>query len=335
MTSSLPSRATRGSSRSSSTIAGRGSQVGDGLEERNHGERLVGQVERAQHVGCSTRPGDDDGVERLWAVALTGVRDRCERLSHPSARAAEIVGVDADVELREVKAEELDATAKRGEPPVCHTRPPPLSQAAVDHVEVGGKLGGRLVAGLDGPLDRVAESPPHEAELAAIRLVEIPAPELLGVRGQGPLVALDRGGELPGNANDVARDPRGLRKRSHFRRIGLEHERAGSFQRVDDRVRPDRRVAVEIATDPAAEAERSRRARQQASVVGEQELGHAHQALLEEPERMPNLVDDARTAGPHLVRLPQQGHLLGEGRLDPPPPGRGDRRVVEPGRGDG
>ena len=46
---------------------------------------------------------------------------------------------------------------------------------------------------------------------------------------------------------------------------------------------------------------------------------------------MPDLVDDARTAGPHLVRLPQQGDFLGERRLDAPPPSRGERGIVEPG----
>ena len=48
--------------------------------------------------------------------------------------------MDADVELGEVEAEELDTTAKRGEPSVRDTRRLPASQAAVDHVEVGGEL---------------------------------------------------------------------------------------------------------------------------------------------------------------------------------------------------
>ena len=121
--------------------SGCGSEVGDRLEERDHGERLVGHVERAQHVLRAARPRDDDGVERLGSVPRTGTRDRREGLSYSSARPAEIVGVDAYVELREVESEQLDATAKRGEPPVRNACRAPLAQAAVDHVEIGGQLG--------------------------------------------------------------------------------------------------------------------------------------------------------------------------------------------------
>ena len=75
------------------------------------------------------------------------------------------------------------------------------------------------------------------------------------------------------------------------------------------------RVPVGVAADPRAEAERRPRPGQVAPVVGEQPLGCVDQALLEEPVAVADLVDNARTPRPHLVRLPEERDLGGE-RLD-------------------
>ena len=67
-----------------------------------------------------------------------------------------------------------------------------------------------------------------------------------------------------------------------------------------------------------------------APVVAEQPLARVEQALLEEPEPVADLVDDARAAAAHLVGLPEDRDLLGERVLDLASLARAQHRVVEP-----
>ena len=71
------------------------------------------------------------------------------------------------------------------------------------------------------------------------------------------------------------------------------------------------RIPVQVPADPRAEGERERGTRDLAPVGGDQLFGGIEQALLEEPEAVTNLVDDARPLGAHLVGLPEDGDLLG------------------------
>ena len=54
-----------------------------------------------------------------------------------------------------------------------------------------------------------------------------------------------------------------------------------------------------------------------------------HQAVLEEPEAVPDLVRDPQPVVPDLVGLPEQCHLLGDLLLRVPLLGRGEARVVQ------
>ena len=77
----------------------------------------------------------------------------------------------AHLDVGEVEAEELDAAAQRRERAVGDARAAVRAQAAVDDVEIGGEAVVRAVL----------EAPPHEAELAPVRLVEVLVADRLGV----------------------------------------------------------------------------------------------------------------------------------------------------------
>ena len=262
-------------------------------------------------------------------MLLPRARDRRDRRAEPLGAGAQLAGVDADVELRELEPEELDAAPQRRQPtvrhPVCAAGP----QAAVEEVEIGGEVGGRCVAGPGSRLDPVPQAPPDEAELSPVRLVEVAVAELCRVLGKLARVTRDGLVELLRAGGDPVRDADRAGELPDLRRIGRERQLARPGERLGDGLRPGRGVAVEVAADPRPEAERCRRFREQLPVVGEQQLGDAHQALLEEPEAVPDLVDHAWTLRAHLVGLPQQRHLLRERCLDAPPASRGERLVVE------
>ena len=74
-----------------------------------------------------------------------------------------------------------------------------------------------------------------------------------------------------------------------------------------------------------------RRLGQVAPVVGEEPFGCVDQALLEEPVAVADLVDNARTPRPDLIRLPERRDLGGELVLDLLAAKRCELRVVELG----
>src|SRR5207302_7631513 len=81
-------------------------------------------------------------------------------------------------------------------------------------------------------------------------------------------------------------------------------------------LRSRRWISVQVAADPAPERERRRCPRHPGAVLGEQALGRVDQAVLEEPEPVPDLVGGTRSAVSHLVRLPEDRDLLAELLLD-------------------
>ena len=58
----------------------------------------------------------------------------------PFGARSQLVRVNADVELGEVEAEELDPAAQRGQPPVGDASRRALTEAPVDHGEIGREL---------------------------------------------------------------------------------------------------------------------------------------------------------------------------------------------------
>ena len=142
---------------------------------------------------------------------------------------------------------------------------------------------------------------------------------------------VDRRGQLGRDRGELTGDPEHLGELANLADVRREREHARLLEGIGDRLWPGRRIAVQIASDPGAEPKGRRRSRHEPSVVGEQELCHAQQALLEEPQPMTDLVEDARSVRAHLVRLPEERDLLRERRLDPPPARGRESCVVELG----
>ena len=305
----------------------------DRLEERDDRQleaSLLGDVAGVEHVIRGRRPRHDQRVESLRSVSLTHTFHRCERLTYAVGADAKLVGMDSHVELREVKAEELDAATQCSKPAVRDPARPPRSKAAVEQVEIRRERRRRRVARLC-VLERVAEPSPDEAELAPVWLVEVPVRELVRIARELPLVVVDRRGQLGRDRGELTGDPEHLGELANLADVRREREHARLLEGIGDRLWPGRRIAVQIASDPGAEPKGRRRSRHEPSVVGEQELGHPQQALLEEPQPMADLVDDARSVRAHFVRLPEERDLLRECRLDPPPARGRESCVVELG----
>jgi hypothetical protein len=109
--------------------------------------------------------------------------------------------------------------------------------------------------------------------------------------------------------------------------VELSGELSGPFEGVLDRLGPDVGIAVEVAADPAAETE-SPAGPVEPLTQCPLEIGHRiPEALLEEPQTLPDLVDDPRAPGADLVRLPQKRDLLRKPVLDAPAL-RGRRALV-------
>ena len=203
-----------------------------------------------------------------------------------------------------MEAEQLDAAAQAGQAPVGDPGAAVRAEAAVEDVEVRLQL-------LDPCVAVVAEAPPDEGELAAVGLVSVLLADLLGVGGQLALVAGDRLQELVGYPDERERQPERRGELANLAAVATERQRAAAAQRLANRVRARVRVSVHVAADPGSEGEGQRRVRKRAAIGGDQLLGGVEQALLEEPEAVADLVDDAWALGPHLVGLPEDGDLLG------------------------
>src|SRR6266480_1095804 len=109
-------------------------------------------------------------------------------------------------------------------------------------------------------------------------------------------------------------------ERAHLIAVASSQQGSCTLERLADRLGAGVRVPVRVAADPGAEAKRRPGRRNLYAVFGKQALGRVEQALLEEPEPVPDLVDDARPLRPHLVRLPQLRDLGRQLGLDLVPP---------------
>ncbi len=231
--------------------------------------------------------------------------------------------MQSDVEFREVEAEDLDHPLERGNAPVGDAAPAVLREAAADQAQIVQELLGLRVA-------VVPEPPPHEGELPAVRLELVACSDLGGVGRQLGLVARERLVELGQHVDE--RSCRGDLdgQRAHLRAVALECNGTGALERLGDRGRPRRRVAVHVAADPRPENEWWRRVGNPLTPLAEQLRGRGEQAVLEEPEAVPDLVRDPQAVVPHFVGLPEQCHLLGDPLLDLVQLRREEPRVVEP-----
>ncbi len=187
--------------------------------------------------------------------------------------------MDAEVELRDVEAEDLDAPAQRRQATVGDSLAAVRAEARVEEVELREELVGSAVPVLPEPCPDGAEAPP-------VRLVDV----LAG-----------------GDAGDVLGEPRVGRheRRRHAPRgrelanlppVELERQRARPLERVLHRLGPGVRVAVRVASDPRSERERGRSAGQAPAQLADEAGRRLPEALLEEPEAVPDLVDDVRPA---------------------------------------
>ncbi len=120
------------------------------------------------------------------AAKLDGGR---QHLPGPRRSLPQLVGVQPDVERSQLEAEELDPAYELGHPPVRDAGAAILLEAARDDPQVLEQLLGLRVT-------VVAEAPPHERELAPVRLQLVEPPDLGGVRRQLALVTFERGLEL-------------------------------------------------------------------------------------------------------------------------------------------
>ena len=227
-----------------------------------------------------------------------------------------------------MEAEHLDACPQVGEPAVGDPPPAVRAQAAVDEVEVVEQRGGRRIAGR-ALGERLAEALPDERELAPVGLAGVLRADPGRVAGKLGLVAGDRVRQLGQDRDERARDADELGETAHLCTVVRERQLAGAVERGRDRLRPGGGVAVLVAADPRPEAERRPDAGQPAPQLAGQVGRLLEQALLEEPQSVADLVDDARSQGSHLVGLPERGHLLGDRVADPVAPGRGEIGVVE------
>src|SRR5581483_6270259 len=143
--------------------------------------------------------------ERLEAVALLHASGGCERASRARGRPAQLPRVQANVELGEVEAEELDPSPELGEAAICEPLAAVRAQAPVDQLEVGEQPGGRVVAAVAAG-ERLPEAVPDERQLAPVRLALVRPPDPRRVRRQRPLLARDRPAQLRRDGDQAVGD---------------------------------------------------------------------------------------------------------------------------------
>ena len=275
-------------------------------------------------LGASGRRDAQLGGEQAAALLPPQLGVGSRRLAEPVEELAEGVVVDArllaHVEARHPEAEGGERPLRAGHPAVGDQRPAAGGERVADQPQLGQQLA--LVAVGAAGLGRQAllQPPPRVQQLLA-HAGQLQPVGLLGVE---PAVArlelgqrLEVGGErclqLGGDGDDPDRG------------------REVAAQRVDDRDRPpdpvlalqveDRRgvlgadvgVAVAVAADPAAEAQRPRPRRQLEArlpqLAGElvEHVGdRGGGELVEVVDGVARLVDDVGAGDPDLVGLPEQ-----------------------------
>ena len=257
------------------------------------------------------------------------VADSAERRERALVGLGELVRVQAHVELRDVKAEQLDAPAQIGQVPVGNARAAVGAQARVHQLEVGEQPARVGVARLGSAVEQVVETLPDETQLAAIGLVEVLVADLGRERRELALVALDRAQQLVTHGHHARGHADGAGEPAHLDAVARQREPARAIEPLRDGVRPCFGIAVLIASHPGAEAQRRRGAGQALAIVGEHVRRDVEQRRLEEPQRVADLVDHPRAPGAHLVGLPEGGDLRDDLVLEAVPRRRGERGVVE------
>ena len=179
---------------------------------------------------------------------MPAARGDGRRDSVAGARFAEVARMQPQVELRDVEAEDLDHPLESRDSTVGDPATAVRREALADRTQVVEQVG-RAGIGV------VAEPPPHERELPAIRLELVARADLRRVFGQRFLVACERRLELVRHAHE--RTGRGDldRERAHLVAVAAQSAaRRALVERLGDRRGPGRRVAVHVAADPEPNA---------------------------------------------------------------------------------
>ena len=289
--------------------AGSRSQVVDRLEERHRTHVARPQLEQPVHVGRRAHARDDDRTRRARAVALAGPAQGLQQGLRPLAPRPQVLRVQTQVECRNVKAEQLHATAKRGQLAVRDPSASVLAEAAVEQIEVGSEVGRRPVSGLGSPLEHAVEATPDEGQLPAVRLLCVSASDLRQVGGQLGLVSGERLDELRRDPDHARRDRERPSELPHVLPVATDHEQASARERLLDGVRAGCRIPVRVTADPRAERERAGSTGEPRPVLGEDSFRCVEQAALEEPDSLPDLVAHSRPRRADLIRLPDQRDL--------------------------
>ena len=211
--------------------------------------------------------------------------------------------MNADVERCEVQAEHLRAHDHVGKPSFGNPAPAMRAQCGLERAEIDEQRVSVRVA-------VVCEPTPDAHQLGAVRLGRV-------------------GRELWRRTDEVRGHPPRLAEPADLTLVQLAREQASALERLLDGGGAGVRVAVHVAADPGAEAERNHDARQVAPKLPGQLRHGVPEARLEEPQPVPDLVNDARPPCADLVGLPEDRDLLGERVLDLRRARGRESRVVE------
>jgi hypothetical protein len=277
----------------------------------------AGRRAEAADVDRDQRPAVGDlAREHRHPLVLAELRVAlldAERAEDLVDRVAVDVGVLADVDPREVKAEDLDLADDVAQHVAGDEGGVLAAQRALGDAQVGGELLGAVVAALlvgAGRCDAIGE----QLEQAPVGLLGV---ALVHVRHERRVGELLRGGEQLAQLGRLARDARGHRDAAGERRDRLlEVRQAGVLhepQRCGGHLGRDVRVAVAVAAHPRAERQQRRHDDVLAGVavadrcveVAVQRGHDLDERRGEVDEAGRDLVEDGRRDGAQLVGGPQ------------------------------
>src|SRR5215207_9707809 len=235
-----------------------------------------------------------------YVLARARGHQLCGRLHNPGT-------LLANVEFREVEAEDLRLADQVSKTPLGDPLVPVALQASVDDAKVIQEVRHARVGRLSpGVLERAPQALGHEQELPAVDLVGIVVPVTLHHLGHEPFVALY-------GLRQLLRDCGQLRRLAHVLGQGqgrgtmaLQDQLAVEGEGRAQGLGPDERVPVLVPADPGAEAQDPPEARGPPRKAAGQfvlELpvhfeGRGDQGVLEEPQRTLYLVLDLGSADP-------------------------------------
>ncbi len=307
-------------------------EVVDGLEQRHDGKReagVPGHLQRPQDGRGSCRPRQNQGVADGRSVRRVEIGDGLQRRGDAIRRRLEVARVHPHVHLGDVEAEDLDPAAQRREAAVGDAVAPMGAQAVVDEVEVGAELVGRRVGVRSVGGQRAPQAVPHHPQLPAIRLLVERRPDVCVDFRHLRRVGFRRRQQRLVHVDDRTRHAQRPGERVEFVEVAADDESPRPIDGLGEGVGAGVGVAVLVAADPRPEANRQRRVRHPPPVVAHQRGRDVEEALLEEPQPVANLVDDARSLGACLVGLPERRDEFRQRVLDVATAGVRQLRVVE------